>query len=344
MLKFAQASRLLIVLIVLALPCFAQDEPPAPAAEYDPKAWHEFTSAAGRFAVLLPGTPTESVTSADSPIGQLDIHTFMLRTFAQYGVTYIEYPKSIEDGGRIDDFLAGVRDGGVKGVKGTLREEKAVALDGHPGRYLKVQVGDGSVMRIKFFVVQNRLYQLGITMRDKDAPAAIVRFHEETAAKFLDSFKLITGAADEKRLPYGDPKGYEPTAAEGEVDRLLRELKEKGEGVLGRCLEGSQCQPINGQVLDGQVAKGTVTDGQISNKPQPAYPPIAKAARAMSAVAVQVIVNKEGKVIAAQVLSGHPLLQAAALKAARAVLCSPTLLDGKPVNVSGVITYNFVLQ
>ena len=111
--------------------------PPPPAVEYDPKAWQEFTSAEGRFAVLLPGRPTEAVRSADSPIGKLDIHMCTLRTFAQYGVTYIEYPKSVEDGGRVDDFLAGVRDGGVKGVNGTLAEEKEVSLDGHPGRCLE---------------------------------------------------------------------------------------------------------------------------------------------------------------------------------------------------------------
>ena len=79
--------------------------------------------------------------------------------------------------------------------------------------------------------------------------------------------------------------------------------------------------------------------GKILSKPQPAYPPIARAARAQGAVTVQIVVGEEGKVMAAQAISGHPLLQAAAVKAAREARFSPFLLDGKPVKVSGVITY-----
>jgi TonB family protein len=46
---------------------------------------------------------------------------------------------------------------------------------------------------------------------------------------------------------------------------------------------------------------------------------IAKAAHASGTVVVRVILNEEGKVIAAQADSGHPLLRAAAVKAAREV-------------------------
>ncbi|MGQ0764018.1 MAG: TonB family protein [Acidobacteriota bacterium] len=47
---------------------------------------------------------------------------------------------------------------------------------------------------------------------------------------------------------------------------------------------------------------------------QPSYPAIALAAHASGQVSVLVIIDKEGKVMAAQVIDGHPLLQAAALK------------------------------
>ena len=46
----------------------------------------------------------------------------------------------------------------------------------------------------------------------------------------------------------------------------------------------------------------------------------------------------------ATAVAGHPLLQQAAAAAARQARFSPTLLSGEPVKVSGVITYNFVLQ
>jgi protein TonB len=89
---------------------------------------------------------------------------------------------------------------------------------------------------------------------------------------------------------------------------------------------------------------GGVLNGKAISKPQPAYPPIAKAARASGTVTVQITVDESGRVISANAVSGHPLLRAAAEGAARSARFSPTLLSGQPVKVTGVITYNFVLQ
>ncbi|HEX8178786.1 MAG TPA: TonB family protein [Pyrinomonadaceae bacterium] len=87
-----------------------------------------------------------------------------------------------------------------------------------------------------------------------------------------------------------------------------------------------------------------VLNGKAISKPQPPYPPIAKAARASGTVVVAIIVDESGKVTSAKATSGHPLLQQAAVQAAYQARFSPTLLSGQPVKVSGFITYNFVLQ
>jgi protein TonB len=92
------------------------------------------------------------------------------------------------------------------------------------------------------------------------------------------------------------------------------------------------------------VVSGGVLNGKAISKPQPTYPPIAKAARASGTVTVQILVDESGRVVSASAVSGHPLLQQAAVAAARQARFSPTLLSGQPVKVSGVITYNFVLQ
>jgi TonB family protein len=93
-----------------------------------------------------------------------------------------------------------------------------------------------------------------------------------------------------------------------------------------------------------KIISGGVLNGKAISKPQPAYPPIAKAVRAQGTVTVQVVVDESGRVISATAVNGHPLLQAAAVAAARQARFEPTLLSGKPVKVSGVITYNFVLE
>jgi protein TonB len=92
------------------------------------------------------------------------------------------------------------------------------------------------------------------------------------------------------------------------------------------------------------VVAGGVLNGKLISKPEPTFPPIAKAARAQGTVTVQIVVDESGRVISASAVSGHPLLQQAAVAAARQARFSPTLLSGQPVKVSGVITYNFVLQ
>src|SRR6476620_5712279 len=89
---------------------------------------------------------------------------------------------------------------------------------------------------------------------------------------------------------------------------------------------------------------GGVLNGKAISLPKPSYPPIAKAAHASGTVTVQVTIDENGNVISAHAVSGHPLLQAVAVAAAREARFSPTKLSGQPVKVTGVITYNFVAQ
>ncbi|HEY6803222.1 MAG TPA: TonB family protein [Pyrinomonadaceae bacterium] len=89
---------------------------------------------------------------------------------------------------------------------------------------------------------------------------------------------------------------------------------------------------------------GGVLNGKALSLPKPSYPPIAKAAHAAGTVVVQVTIDENGSVISAHAVSGHPLLQAVAVAAAKGARFSPTKLSGQPVKVTGVITYNFVAQ
>jgi len=87
-----------------------------------------------------------------------------------------------------------------------------------------------------------------------------------------------------------------------------------------------------------------VLNGKAVHLVQPPYPPIARSAHASGQVVVQVLIDENGSVVAAHATSGHPLLQAAAVAAARSSKFTPTKLSGQPVKVNGVIIYNFVAQ
>jgi len=85
-----------------------------------------------------------------------------------------------------------------------------------------------------------------------------------------------------------------------------------------------------------------VVNGRALRLVTPNYPAIARKAQASGTVVVKVLIDEEGKVIAAKAISGHPLLLAASVEAAKNSLFSPTVLGDKPVRVEGVIQYNFV--
>lgn len=87
-----------------------------------------------------------------------------------------------------------------------------------------------------------------------------------------------------------------------------------------------------------------VISSKIINKPAPAYPMLAKQARVQGAVAVEILINEQGRVVSARATSGHALLRAAAQASAYQATFSPTSISGHPVKVAGVITYNFILQ
>ena len=87
-----------------------------------------------------------------------------------------------------------------------------------------------------------------------------------------------------------------------------------------------------------------VLSGKAISKPAPPYPIIAKQAHIQGPVAVQIVIDEQGRVISARATSGNPLLQQAAVQAAYQARFTPTLLSGQPLKVTGSITYNFVLN
>lgn len=93
-----------------------------------------------------------------------------------------------------------------------------------------------------------------------------------------------------------------------------------------------------------QRVASQVLVSKIISLPKPAYPIIAKQARIQGAVNVQILVDEQGKVISAQAISGVAMLTPAAREAAMRARFTPTILNGQPVKIQGVITYNFVLQ
>ena len=137
---------------------------------------------------------------------------------------------------------------------------------------------------------------------------------------------IISGDGDKSTATY-----VWVSATDGQILKTEKEERREREE---SSTENEQRAAINGGVLNGKA----------TSLPQPVFPTIARQAHASGTVNVEVLISEGGEVVAAHAVSGHPLLQASAVAAARQASFAPTRLNGEPVRVSGILVYNFVAQ
>ncbi|MDQ2974096.1 MAG: M56 family metallopeptidase [Acidobacteriota bacterium] len=95
---------------------------------------------------------------------------------------------------------------------------------------------------------------------------------------------------------------------------------------------------------DQQKVKGKLEKGGLIEAPSPVYPEEAKKDKVEGLVTVAIVIGDDGNVISAKAKSGPDALHAAAETAASKARFRPSTLNGKPVKVSGAMSYNFVLD
>ena len=96
------------------------------------------------------------------------------------------------------------------------------------------------------------------------------------------------------------------------------------------------------QVEKVRVSSG-VAQGLLIQQVKPQYPLLALQARIQGTVVLQATIGKDGTVQGLRVLSGHPLLTAAAIDAVKQWRYRPYFLNNEPVAVDTQINVNFTL-
>jgi protein TonB len=81
------------------------------------------------------------------------------------------------------------------------------------------------------------------------------------------------------------------------------------------------------------VVVSHMMEGNLIYKPQPLYPPLARAAHVQGSVVLRAIISKTGAIENLQVLSGHPMLVRSAMEAVSQWRYRPYVLNGDPVAV-----------
>lgn len=108
-------------------------------------------------------------------------------------------------------------------------------------------------------------------------------------------------------------------------------------GVLGGVMNGVPAPAA--PVAAAEAPKGPVRVGgsvkppRLISGPAPIYPILAKQSRIQGVVVIEAIIDEHGNVVQEKVISGHPLLVGAALKAVSQRKYEATILDGQPTPV-----------
>lgn len=93
---------------------------------------------------------------------------------------------------------------------------------------------------------------------------------------------------------------------------------------------------------DGPVKiGGQVKEPRLISSPPPVYPQTAIHMNIQGDVVIQAVIDKSGNVAEAHVVSGPPMLRAAALDALRRWKYQPSMLDGQPIAVQTLVTIHF---
>jgi TonB family protein len=158
----------------------------------------------------------------------------------------------------------------------------------------------------------------------------------------------------------GGAIGVASTGPEGQVTRFIPAGPLGGlpnlDGFLGEqpAIGGGLIGGVPSKLGDGEGkeqpasppkivrAQGALIQGQALRRVEPMYPALARAARVVGVIVVEIVIDEKGDVLMARGLDGHPLLKSAAEAAAMGWLFKPTKFNGSPVKVIGTITFRFM--
>jgi TonB family protein len=340
-----------LALLVLALPSFLPAQSSSKAIE-----WETLRPDGEDFSVQIPKGSTSQSSKEPYHKFELNTNTHISQipngpVFAVVSFTGIKSnPAMYSEVERLNSYVDAFKNlfpprisGNGAIAKLTLVGEKV--LQSNPGREYRLTVqrpaSNGSLASSNsglsgtawVFVTRKRFYAIVFLSNRKD---------DETQEQFLSSFLIPERVSQPATVAAQNPPGErvkpanpDSANAPGAADAAETETPETANG---------------GEANDGapRTKKRTISGGVLNGKaislPPPEYPAAAKAAGAVGVVVVRITIDEQGNVIAAQVVSGPPSLHQASVNAALQAKFSPTLLVGEPVQVTGVITYNFIRQ
>lgn len=346
-------SFLFLLLAAIALPSVARAQNTSILGE-----WETLRPEGEEFAILMP--KSSSAETSKEPYHKMTLNTRLYLwtnptgpVFAVASLSGIKAnPALYTEMERVNSYVDAFKRWFPKKVRGKDAVAKltlagAKTLNGHAGREYRLTIGDLSGSA-HVYATRRRFYAAVVLNTKKD---------DALTERFLSSFflpeRIIEApptVASQKKETRVEPEEFDPGPTFQGQKPDKPDSKTPAVGA-----EGSTETPTDSKNPETPAPtadpagkrppiSGGVLNGKAISLPAPEYPPIARQAKASGTVVVQVTIDEYGNVIAARAVSGHPLLQAVSVGAARGARFAPTFLMGEAVKVTGVITYNFVAQ
>jgi TonB family protein len=311
-------TQAVILLLATALPASAQTA----AAQ-----WRKVAPETEEFTVLMPGAP--EIETDQKPFGQMTVTSTSYTFVSDDGPIFLvasvsglgAFTGTLPDKERMTAYAQGFWKGFLqsaldRGLKAEATRQGDLSLNGQPGAAYDVIMGEVTGVA-HVYSTKKKFYAVMVF----NTPKSDARIN-----RFLDSFTL---------KPAEQPIPPPPAPAGPTIIPQVNVGNSDGQGSQSSSASGTRPrQPILGGVLNGKAV----------SLPKPVYPMEAREAGVTGQVTVQILVDENGDVIEARAVSGPSLLQPAAVAAASRAKFSPTKLQGQPVKVTGVLTYNFVAQ
>jgi TonB family protein len=305
---------------------FSVQMPKGSVAQSGKEQYHKFELNTSTYVSQLPSGPVFAVVALSGIKSNPAMYSEMERLNSYVDAFKNLFPPRIRPKGAV--------------ARLTLVGDKA--LQGNPGREYRVTLRSSNTPATEpelsgtaqVFATKKRFYAVLFLDNKKD---------DELQEQFLSSFlipeKTVPNATaasqpapeqtqrantDTREAPAGDATATEPAASATAPTANTGEASDTP--------HTRKRGPISGGVLNGKAIY----------LPQPEYPAAAKAAGTAGTVVVRITIDEQGNVISATAVSGPPALQQVSINAALLARFSATNLLGEPVQVVGIVTYNFV--
>ena len=303
--------------------------------------WETLRPDTDGFSVQMPKGSTAQVTKEPYHKFELNISTYISQQanaplFAVVSMSGIKSnPALYTEAERLNSYVDAFKNLFPPKIRGKEAVAKLAlvgdkVLAGNTGREYRLTIADLSGV-VQTYVTRKRFYAIAFLYTKKD---------EKLQDEFLSSFQIPEKGAAPTTTAAASPSPTESATA-----------TPSGNNSNASNPDAAEADPSASPIADtaelprarkrGPVAGG-ILNGKALSLPAPDYPAAAKDAGAVGTVVVRVTIDEQGNVISAIAVSGPPMLQQSSVNAALQAKFSPTILVGEPVQVVGVLTYNFV--